>query len=201
MVTSIEISIFHMAQDDPKKCTARKLAKFDHAILIKRLGLIPYSPIFLDPYSSKVLSKDDLELAKTHGLLAIDCSWATAENSIDRIRSKKKLVPRALPFLVAVNPVKYGKPFQLSTLEALAGALIILGYRPQAEKILSICSERPCDPSGGPEFMETIKYGSIMNAVAEINTNAKSAMFFISGINLSIFFNRNRISTKREIAM
>ena len=138
MDQKIKLLIFHMAQDDPKKCTARKLARFHHAKLVKRLSLIPYSPILLDPYSQKVLSKDDLELVKDYGLLVIDCSWESAENSIDRIRSKKKLIPRALPFLVAVNPINYGKPFQLSTLEALAAALIILGYRSQAEEILRI---------------------------------------------------------------
>ena len=143
MEQKIKLQIFHMAQDDPKKCTARKLARFKHAELIKRVGLIPYSPILLDPYSSKVLSKDDLNIVKSHGLLVIDCSWANAENSIDNIRSKRKLIPRALPFLVAVNPVNYGKPFQLSTLEALASALVILGNRTQAEELLSIYKWAP----------------------------------------------------------
>jgi pre-rRNA-processing protein TSR3 len=39
---------------------------------------------------------------------------------------------------VAVNPINYGKAFQLSTLEAFAGALIILGFRSQAEEILGL---------------------------------------------------------------
>ncbi len=138
MEKKIKLQIFHMSQDDPKKCTARKLARFNHAILFKHLYLIPYSPILLDPYSDKVLSMEDVDLAVTHGLLAIDCSWETAEDSIQLVRSRKKVVQRALPFLIAVNPVKYGKAFQLSTLEAFAGALIILGYRSQAEEILSI---------------------------------------------------------------
>ena len=143
MEQNIDLLIYHMSQDDPKKCTARKLSRFGHAELIKRLSLIPYSPILLDPFSEKVLSKDDFEIASAHGILAVDCSWATAEEAFSLVRRKRKVVSRALPYLVAVNPVKYGKAFQLSTLEAFAGALIILGNRAQAEGILNIYKWSP----------------------------------------------------------
>ena len=73
-------------------------------------------------------------LARKHGLLALDCSWATAEHSFEVL--KTKTTSRALPFLLAANPVNYGKPFQLSTLEALAAALYILGEIEQAKKII-----------------------------------------------------------------
>ena len=77
MEKNIKLLIYHMTQDDPKKCTARKLARLGHATLITRLRLIPYSPILLDPYAAKVLSREDLDIALQHGLLAIDCSCLT----------------------------------------------------------------------------------------------------------------------------
>ncbi len=138
MDQQIKLQIFQLSQDDPRKCTARKLAKFGYATIIKRLNKIPYNPILLDPYSPKVISKEDREHAIKHGLLIIDCSWETAENSFEKIRAKKKMLSRALPFLVAVNPVNYGKAFQLSSIEAFAAALIILDFRSQAEQILRI---------------------------------------------------------------
>ena len=45
---------------------------------------------------------------------------------------------RCLPILLAGNPTNYAKATKLSTVEALAGALYIAGFKEEAEKILSI---------------------------------------------------------------
>ena len=44
---------------------------------------------------------------------------------------------RALPYLLAANAVNFGKPFKLSSVEAFAAALYILGEKEQAALILN----------------------------------------------------------------
>ncbi|PSP96106.1 hypothetical protein BRC78_00290, partial [Halobacteriales archaeon QH_8_68_33] len=71
--------------------------------------------------------------ARHDRLVALDCSWETAERLVEDFAG----VHRSLPFLVAGNPVSYGTPFRLNTVEAFAGALCILGERDSAERLLS----------------------------------------------------------------
>lgn len=87
------------------------------------------------PTTKKVISKDDLDIVQRCGLAVLDLSWkATGDNFPKSIKNSKQ---RALPFLVAANPVNYGKPFILSSAEAFAAALVILGYREQAEELMN----------------------------------------------------------------
>jgi pre-rRNA-processing protein TSR3 len=130
---SYQLSIFHMRQDDPRKCTAKKLARFNLAVLRESPRFLPRGALVLDPFAPKAVSRED---AGVGDIVAVDCSWEKAEGvffSLSRIGRG-----RALPYLLAANPVNYGKPFKLTTAESLAATLYILGAGEQAKKVLSI---------------------------------------------------------------
>jgi pre-rRNA-processing protein TSR3 len=129
----VDLHVRYEGDDDPKKCTARRLAKFDHVTLHRSAPATPRG-VVLDPYAEQALSPADASAATA--LVALDCSWETAEAEAFRLRGPH----RALPFLVAANPVNYGTPFQLNTAEAFAGALCILGERERAARLLEMFS-------------------------------------------------------------
>ena len=132
---SLRLVVYHLAQDDPKKNTARKMARFELAELVDRLERAPRGAVLLDPFAEKALSREDLKVASSRGVLALDCSWKRAEQEFPLLRDRT--VPRALPFLLAANPVNHGKPMMLSTAEAMSAACILLGQRTQGETIMS----------------------------------------------------------------
>ena len=144
----MKLIVYHANEDDPKKCSAKKLAKFNLVKLENNYKKIHSNCVLLNPFSKKSISKEDKDIALKNGILALDCSWENAEKSFDYLNKKNH--SRALPFLVAVNPVNYGKPFKLTTLEALAAALYILDEIDQAEKILKIYK-------WGPQFLRLNK--------------------------------------------
>lgn len=109
----------------------KKLERAGMVRLFPRLSAIPRTSLILDPTAEQALSHADRE--KTRTITALDCSWEVLNT--DKVRSWK--FKRALPYLLAANPVNFGRPFRLTSIEAMAAALIILGEQFQAEEILS----------------------------------------------------------------
>lgn len=115
-------------QDDPKKCTAAKMVRFGLAQNIKKIGS---RGLVLDPFAKNTLMPKDASLINS--IVGIDCSWTLADQAFSK---KFNGIKRKLPPLLAGNPVNYAKLNKLTTVEALAASLFILGKKKQGLELL-----------------------------------------------------------------
>ena len=122
------IGVVRFYQDDPVKCTAAKLEKFKIAKKVKKTNK---TSLILDPFSTTFLTPSDKKTIKS--VVGIDCSW----NLASKVFVSKFLgISRKLPPLFAGNPVNYSKLNKLTTAEAIAGSLFILGENNLAQSVL-----------------------------------------------------------------
>ena len=128
---TIKLSMLYFDQCDPKKCTGKKM---------ERLGLLKeikfnrnYGGILLTPNGKKISSIEDHDIIATKGICVIDCSWAKFE---EMHLDLHKIETRSLPFMVAVNPVNFGKAYKLSCAEAFAACLFLGGFEKEARFIM-----------------------------------------------------------------
>jgi len=131
----VRITIYHAAQDDPKKNTALRLNRRGLARIVTKIRFLPKRSIVLNPFGEIALSPADRERIEQFGLVALDCSWEHAQKVMgEHVRGTS----RCLPILIAGNPVNFGKLTKLTTAEAIAAALYIAGFKKEAEEVLSI---------------------------------------------------------------
>lgn len=140
---AVKISVYHAKQCDPKKCSTLKLKRFGMVRVVHRVKLLPRGAVVLNPFSERAFSPADQERILHRGLAAIDCSWIHADEVFEL---NMHGASRCLPYLIAANPVNYGIPTKLSTVEALAAALYIANFKQEAENLLSIFK-------WGPQFI------------------------------------------------
>jgi len=131
----VRITIYHAAQDDPKKNTALRLNRRGFARIVSKIRFLPKRSLVLNPFGEIALSPADRERIEQFGLAALDCSWEHAQKVMGE---HVKGTSRCLPILIAGNPVNFGKLTKLTTVEAIAAALYIAGFKKEAEDILSI---------------------------------------------------------------
>ncbi len=127
---AIRLLVLPGEQCDPKRCTARKLERFGLAERL-RSPRPPRGAIVLHPAAEVVLGPEDGASAKSRGLVALDLSWRRGQFP------RPGRNARSLPYLVAANPVNYGNPRILSTVEAFAAALYLLGSPDLATAVLA----------------------------------------------------------------
>ena len=129
------ITIYHASQCDPKRCTGLKLKRHGLTRLTTKTKFLPRRAVVLNPFSEVAFSPADRKRIESFGLAALDCSWKHAERILlNQVRGTS----RCLPILLAGNPVNFGKATKLTTVEALAGALYIAGFKVEAKNLLSI---------------------------------------------------------------
>lgn len=135
----IQVHSLWLAQDDPKKNTAVLSSKRGDITLHKRVNTLPKKGIILEPLCGKIFGPEDHNLLtqQNGSLVGLDCSWKQIESSVEQVMRRTRLKPRMLPLFLAANPVNWGKPGKLTTIEALAAATYLTGNREQASKLLS----------------------------------------------------------------
>lgn len=135
MEQSPRITIYHANQCDPHRCTGLKLKRHGLARVVNSIRFLPRRAVVLNPFSEIAFSPTDRQRIQDFGLAALDCSWEHAQKVL---ASHVKGTSRCLPILIAGNPTNYAKATKLSTVEAIAGALYIAGFKDEAQKVLSI---------------------------------------------------------------
>ncbi len=124
----MKIQVLMLKQDDPKKCSAAKLVKFGLAKNVKKTSA---KTLVLDPFAKKSILPSDKKL--TNSITAIDCSWNLADKAF---ATKFSGIHRKLPPLFAGNPVNYSKLNKLTTVEAIAATVFILGNKDLSLELL-----------------------------------------------------------------
>ena len=125
-----QVLFYYMHQDDPRKSTMKKLERFGLAKSVP-LGKLNRA-VTLTHDSERVLLPLFSEDVAIHGIGVLEGSWNRPE-TLSAIRMKKGV---KLPTLLAANPVNYGKPFRLSSVEAVAAALFITGFQDFGAELL-----------------------------------------------------------------
>ena len=144
----MRVDVLMRYQDDPRKCTAARLLR---AGIARKIRGVPRGrrAIILNPYSDTILMPSD---GRTAGaVVGVDCSWRLAGGEFgaprDAGKERKRGIggaarrydaesSRRLPPLLAGNPVNYAKIGMLTTAEAIAASLFIMGYDDMAHNVL-----------------------------------------------------------------
>ena len=133
----VPLHVIHLDQDDPKKCTSRRMQRFGHCRIHTDLRRSPKRGILLDPLAGLLLGPDDRsDIERGGALVGLDCSWKQIDESIEYLNKRTRLNGRTLPVVLAANPVSWGKPGRLSNAEAFAVSLVLLGRWEQAHRIM-----------------------------------------------------------------
>ncbi|MEM4035932.1 MAG: DUF367 family protein [Fervidicoccaceae archaeon] len=138
----VRLLVYRIDEDDPKKSTALKLVRLGDAERLHDKREAPRTSVVLDPTAREILTPCERPAA----IIVVDRSWKRLLEDKEMPVFPRWVKRRKLPPLLAANPINYGKPEVLSSSEALAAALYVLGCVERAEKLMSRFK-------WGPEFL------------------------------------------------
>ncbi|KAG7884773.1 hypothetical protein KL938_001900 [Ogataea parapolymorpha] len=168
----IKLAMWDFDHCDPKKCSGKKL---------ERLGLMKdlrigqkFQGIVVTPNATQVVSPSDRSLVEEIGVAVVECSWARLEEiPFGKIGGRNE---RLLPYLIAANPVNYGKPMKLNCMEAIAACLIIVGRMDLALELLQRFSYGAAFVAINQELFDIYQKGSDSSSILEIEKNYLETM-------------------------
>lgn len=134
----VKIFVVSYGHDDPRKCSALKMVRLGYAVKVSDVQHLPKNCLILNPYSSDILTPLDREIINNYGLAVLDVSWRDGLEVLNGLSRRIRRPQRVLPLLFAGNPVNYAVATKLSSVEAVAAALYITGFKDLSLKILSI---------------------------------------------------------------
>lgn len=127
----VRILVVHYGEDNPVMNTSLKMVRKGYAKIVNP-RLIRGNPLVLNPFSNTTLGPWMRITVEKHGVLVVDASWRKlVVNRFEGIRGYHV----KLPPLIAGNPVNYGKPCILSSIEAVYATLYLTGFREEAEAL------------------------------------------------------------------
>lgn len=132
----VPLAMWDFGQCDAKRCTGRKLARMGvlRTLRISESG----RGVVLSPLATRSVSSEDRAVVEAGGVAVVDCSWARLDEvPFAKLNKGNRANERLLPFLVAANPVNYGKPLKLSCAEAIAATLFIVGLPEHAHALMN----------------------------------------------------------------
>lgn len=135
----VAVAIFYADQCDKKKCTSVRMRGMEDRLPFKLFWLtsprrIRRGSVVLTPNTDEILLPADRPLVDQRGITVLDCSWKQGEAYL----TQSFPVGRKLPPLLAGNPVNYGRWLRLTSAEAVAATLYIVGHKEASLSLLEL---------------------------------------------------------------
>ena len=128
------LAMWDFGHCDRKRCSGTRLCQRGLVAELRMTAGI--KGVVLSPAATVIVSPSDREMVEAGGVAVVDCSWARLDE-VPFAKLHKGAQPRLLPWLVATNPVNYGKPYKLCCAEAFAATLAIVGLVDAAHAVMA----------------------------------------------------------------